>query len=144
MVADVESHGWHCVTVPADTEGPGFTYSIGLTENYGHPEVIVIGLSVENGPLVINAIGEVIRDDRVRFHAYERADSVIEGYPVVFLPVEPRFYEDFAGLARWFYSGDGFELLQCAWPDVHGRFPWDLGARATFQGMQPLLGRPPS
>ena len=44
VVDDISAYGWHCTLVPEDEEGPGFSYSIGLDDTLGAPELIVFGL----------------------------------------------------------------------------------------------------
>lgn len=48
LLDDVQGHGWHVIGVEADNEGPAFAYSIGLYQTFGHPEVVVFGLSISS------------------------------------------------------------------------------------------------
>ena len=42
LLADVEEYGWHVVKI-LDTQGtPAWAYSIGLYENFHHPEIMRI------------------------------------------------------------------------------------------------------
>jgi hypothetical protein len=47
LLADVQGYGWHVIGIEEDEEGPGFAYSIGLHHNFGHPEIIAVGLRVQ-------------------------------------------------------------------------------------------------
>jgi len=59
--ADVAEYGWHVVMVSGDEEGPGFAYSVGLKETFGHPEIIMFGLRSDLMHTLINDLGEMLR-----------------------------------------------------------------------------------
>lgn len=64
LLDDVEDYGWHVVKVIGDETGPGFGYSVGLFKAFGHPEVIIIGLNLDLIHLIINRIGENLREGK--------------------------------------------------------------------------------
>lgn len=37
--------------------------------------------------------------------------------------MDKRRYREYLGYARWFYDGDGFDVLQIVWPDKQASFP---------------------
>jgi hypothetical protein len=43
------------------------------------------------------------------------------------------------GYAVWFYGTDAIPVLQCVYPDLENRFPWDTNAPASWRKRQPLL-----
>jgi hypothetical protein len=43
------------------------------------------------------------------------------------------------GYAVWFYGGDDFQALQCVYPDLTNRFPWEEGFNNDWRSRQPLL-----
>lgn len=51
-------------TDPARTEPGSFSYTTGLT-GFGHPELLVQGLSARTAQLVLNAVGAQVRDGLV-------------------------------------------------------------------------------
>lgn len=129
VLENIEEFGWHVVLVPDDEEGPGFAYSIGQ-----EPEVVVFGLEPDILHAIVNAAGEAeaIPVD-VPLTGY------LEGCPVVFKRVSKERYKDVFGYALWYHEGDGFDALQCVWPDKAGKFPWDPGFRKDLLPLQPPL-----
>jgi hypothetical protein len=138
LLADVQRHGWHVIGVEADDEGPAFAYSVGLYHNFGHPEVIVFGLSVSIMHRMINAIGEEIRGDD-KFGDFDESADVLDGYNVIFRVVEQKHYQEYFGYALWFYQGVRFPVLQCVWPDKSHRYPWYSSFDESLAERQPVL-----
>jgi hypothetical protein len=138
LLADVQGHGWHVINVVSDDEGPAFSYSIGLYENFGHPEVIVFGLSIDVMHLMINGIGDRIKEGG-RYGDVDESGDVLEGYNVIFRTVELKHYPEYFGYANWFYQGDQFPALQCIWPDSLHRFPWHHSFNQSLAARQPIL-----
>lgn len=123
-IDDVRKYGLHIISVSEDTVGPGFCFSIGLFENYAHPEVIIIGLRQSLAHVLLNNMGEDIKNGRT-FTPGEFHDDVLDDFLCYFGEVPREHYRDFVGWARWFYDGDDFPLLQCVYPTVSGIFPWE-------------------
>jgi len=135
LLADVRGHGWHVINVISE---PAFSYSIGLYENYGHPEVIVFGLDLNVMHRMINAIGDQIKEGG-SFDDLDESDDVLEGYNVIFRTVEMKHYPEYFGYAHWFYQGDRFPVLQCIWPDSLHRYPWHPSFNQSLAAHQPVL-----
>jgi len=132
VLENIDEFGWHVVLVPDDDEGPGFAYSIGQ-----EPEVVVFGLEAEAMHAIVDAAGEA-----EAIPVDVPLDGYLEGHPVVFKRVSKERYKDFLGYALWYHEGDGFEVLQCVWPDKAGQFPWDAGFRKDLRPLQPPLFKP--
>jgi hypothetical protein len=143
-ISDVEEYGWHVVIIPEDDEGPAFAFSVGLSKNFGHPEVILFGLGIEAMHGIINLIGEEVRQGR-RFSESQAASGIIEGFDLNFRPVSHDHYSEYLGTASSYYKGTDYPALQCVWPDRQGRFPWDTGFPESLRALQPSLApSPPS
>jgi hypothetical protein len=138
LTHDVREFGWHVIGIADDDEGPGFVYSIGLMENFGHPEIVMFGLPTETQHAIINTIGDLIGGGNT-FADLDESDEVLDGLNVFFRRVEKKHYAEYFGYALWFYQGDNFEVLQCFWPDAEQRYPWHPDAEQGFVGRQPLL-----
>ena len=137
---DIESHGWHVVTVNESDETAGWAFSIGLHVTLGHPEVVMFGLSGDVLQAVINNIGEDIR----RGSSYQDGQSygdLLKGYDCRFERVHQRWYRPFLGYATWYYDGSEFPVLQCVWPDKDGHWPQDPMSAVDWSKLQPLLSR---
>jgi hypothetical protein len=138
LLADIARVGWAVLGIPADDEGPGYAFSIGLYHTFAHPEVILFGLPWEASYPFINAIGAAVREGQ-RFEAGRRYDDLAEGYPSAFEPVPRRHFKEYLGTAGWFYQGWDFRVLQLVWPDRAGVFPWEAGADPRYRRVQPVL-----
>jgi len=136
--ASIEAHDWHVIKVPEDEEGPGFAYSVGLQETFGHPEVIVFGLPLDVMHGIVNTVGEEVRRGR-RFSDGGASDEVLDGQPVCFLSVAASRHAEFLGQAVDYYGGAEFSALQCYWPDPGGAFPWQVGFDVSYAVLQTSL-----
>ena len=124
LMDDVARHGWHCVQVMEDKQGPGYSYTVGLYKTHGHPELVVIGLPPEVAHPVLGMAVDQIAKGHV-FRADARDSSLLEGNDCLIRSVLPGSYRQYLGMAVWFYreSPASFPALQILWPDPEGRFP---------------------
>ncbi|HLA94529.1 MAG TPA: DUF4262 domain-containing protein, partial [Pyrinomonadaceae bacterium] len=97
--------------------------SVGLFENYAHPEIIIIGLKPELAHLLLNNMAFDIKEGKT-FASGEFHEGVLDDFLCYFGDVPKSKYREFVGWATWFYQGDEFPLLQCVYPTVSGKFPW--------------------
>jgi hypothetical protein len=65
LLNDIEKYGWHVVKVMEDDRGPRFAYSVGLYKTYNHPKIIIIGLKLDLAHVLINNIGEDIKNGKI-------------------------------------------------------------------------------
>jgi hypothetical protein len=142
VLTDVQEHGWHVMMVVEDEDDEtGFAFTIGLPVTFGHPELLVVGLSLGEMPLLLNTLGEQVRAGR-RFTAGEQVPDILEGADVAFREVARDWYREYLGYARWYHQGPDFETLQVVYPDAEGRFPWQRGVSEDFRQQQPVLDGP--
>jgi len=140
VLDDVAEHGWHVMNVLELPEAPGWAYSIGLYQTFGHPEVVVFGLNSDLMHRMINYVGEDIRSGK-RFEDGKQYPELIEAYSCIFKTVNVRWYQPFLGYANWFYKGTEYPALQCIWPDKKSLYPWDANFNPSWLYAQPLLFR---
>lgn len=140
VIDDVAKHGWHVINVMEEGNLPGFSYSIGLTHTFEHPEVIVFGLKHSFLHQIVNNIGDEIRAGK-SFQAGSDYEDILEGYPCRFRQVPQAIFPKYVGWAIWFHQQNGaeFSVLQCVWPDREGRFPWEPSCHAEVKEVQPIL-----
>lgn len=136
--ANIAGLGWHVMLVPADAEGPGFAYSIGLFESFGQPEILIVGLDIEMMHWMINEIGTRLKQGEP-IEVEGGIGWLLEGHDCSLRPVAPAHYRNYLGYARWYYQGDRFPVHQCAWPDKAGRFPWEPAFDLSCRNLQPNL-----
>jgi len=140
VLADIGEYGVHIVHVLEGDQGHGFSYTVGLTCSFEHPEVIVFGLPEQIAHELLNAIADNASNG-AQYVAGATADDLLHGYPVRMLGVAADDHGDYLGLAQWAYEGAEFEVVQLVYPDKQGRWPWDDSASKGFQDAQPVVGR---
>jgi hypothetical protein len=140
ILAQIAEFGWSVLGIEQDDEGPSYSFSVGLFHTLDVPELLVVGQKPQNAQGLINHVGELMREGR-RFADGERAEGILEGYPAVLVAVDPRYYREYLGYARWVNRGSDFPALQIICPDRDGRFPWDDGYPAELFWHQRVLGK---
>ena len=60
VVKNVNENGWHCVNVIEDDGHSPWSYTIGLNETWGHPELIVIGRSRATSQAILKTLADDI------------------------------------------------------------------------------------
>ncbi len=136
---NISQYGWHIVIVGEEGDEPGFAYSIGMQETLGHPELFVTGLPGDLMSSIINELGTRIHREKT-LALGTRMKGLLEGADCILQRVHKDHFREFFGYARWYYSGDRFEVLQCFWPGkIDGLFPWEPGCDALVQSQQPDL-----
>jgi hypothetical protein len=133
-------HGCHIVGIPDDKRGPGWAFSVGLFANYCHAELIVFGLHPDDQAGVINDVRDRVAAGR-SYAAGDVCDDLLVDSRACFVEVPLQAYQDYLGTAIWFYakSPRPFPCLQIVWPDLAGRFPWEVGGDERFKRSQPVL-----
>jgi hypothetical protein len=124
--SDVQTFGWHCISVvPGEGEsGENFTYTIGLSETFGHPEIMIFGLNSNTSHGILSDCVQQIREG-TRFQAgVEYSEVLGGGYKVIFKKVRAECLPEYFGAAVRFYDGKEFEGIVLFWPDRDHLFPW--------------------
>lgn len=145
VIDDVREYGWHVVNVLAEGDLPEFTYTIGLYQNYRHPEILVYGLPRDRAHPIVNELGEGIRNGEV-YLTGKTYGEILQKYSCTFRAIPSSQYLEHLGWAMWFYEGPEFPALQLVYPDSAGRWPWQDGVAEGFRQRQPILadaGAPP-
>ena len=136
--ADIARHGWHLVLIPPAHAAAGWVHTIGLSERFAHPELIVFGNDLSILAPLLNALGERVRSGQ-RLAANAELSGVLQGLPLALRDVDPKWTETFLGNAAWHYRRERVAALQCFWPDPNGVFPWQSGYDESWRDDQPLL-----
>ncbi len=136
---NIREHGWHCTSVGSGDGHPAFSYSIGLFQTYGHPEIVIFGLTSELANSVMWIVARAA-ERGAPLNLSKPCTGLLEDFSCHFVEVPKAAYENYVFSARWYYQGDEFPLYQIVWPNLDGLFPWSSGADATFLTMQPILG----
>lgn len=140
ITSNVRQYGFHITLIAENSYLPGFAYTIGLYQTYGHPEIICFGLKPDLLGVVLSHAGDLIKGGQP-MQTGRLYEGFLEGYQVQFLPVREEHYRDYLGYAGWFNQGWQFPVLQLLWPDKAQLFPWEPGFNPNWQFKQPLLDR---
>jgi Domain of unknown function (DUF4262) len=138
LVDDVEKYGCHVIQVREESGFPGWSYTVGLSDVLGCPELIVIGLKENVAHSLLNECADRLRAN-IRFQEGSRSQELLANVECEFRSVEKRWLRQTMGYAIWFYGGDDFQALQCVYPDLNNHFPWDEGFDTGWRSRQPLL-----
>lgn len=115
--------GWIVIAVGGNEAEPSFAYTIGLWQNYRHPEIIVKALTLRLAHVFLNQLGERVKAGAVI--ALETRDDSVANYPAIFRQVKETNSRYF-GLAQQTYGNAPLEAIQLVWSDKQGKFPWEL------------------
>ncbi|MGO4288187.1 DUF4262 domain-containing protein [Chitinophaga sp. RAB17] len=137
---NIDQYGCYIIQVKPDDYLPGFAYTIGLYQQFSHPEIICFGLSLNLLGSVLNDACELIKNGQpLQVGVYY--DDFIADYPMQFLTVDKSFYPNYWGIANSFYGHYNYPALQLVWPDKQSLFPWEPGFNVNWKYKQPLLDR---
>jgi hypothetical protein len=152
----IDERRWQLIGVGyGDPPSPvPWTYTIGLAEGYGHPELFTVGACCYtcSGSL-LNALGDRVAAGE-RFDEASREPIVVDDRGVdVELHLRP--VEGRALVGDWFamwhryywskpYEGPPLSVVQVVLPDRDGRFPWEPGCDPVTALRQQVRDQPPS
>ena len=139
VLRHVESYGWSVTNIREQDGASGWAFTIGLFENFGHPEVAIFGMTAKSRHSILNWIGKNVRNGQL-FTSGTEHDWVLEQHKCWSRDVQKTWYRDLFGWAIWFYGGTDFPVVQCLWPSKDGTYPWEEGS--AFFITQPLLYEP--
>ena len=138
LLDDVAKYGWHVIKVLDQSDAPGWAYSVGLFQNFDHPEIIVFGLEPDLMHSMINSIGDGVRSGKT-FEIDHKYPDLIDPYSCTFKSVALLWRDYFLAFASGFYNGGDYPVQQCFWPDFDSRFPWESNFCEDLISAQPLL-----
>lgn len=138
---NVEKFGWHDQGVFPTEDAPGnpFNYTVGLMENFTHPELLIVGIDPRLAHQLLSAAVERIRDGEAFTDGSETASLTEGATRVTFRALTPEQVAATMGLARRYYVGnDDVAALQVLLPDPNGYFPGEEGCDSDWAGLQSI------
>jgi hypothetical protein len=121
--------------VRKNAERAEFSYSIGVYDTCGAPELITVGLHPGVARELLN---EAINRMRSGIDlTVERQAGLIGNVDCEFRPVDPKWIAPFMLSSVWYNGNADFPVLQAIYPDLQNRFPGEEGFNEYFA--QPLL-----
>lgn len=135
-VEKIEEEGCALISVSADCKDDlGWTYSLGINDTCGQPELITIGLPIEVAKFCLNETARRMRSG-VQV-TLERQKDLISGVDCELRIVAAKWAKRLMNFANWYNDGNDYPVLQVIYPDLQNRFQWDDGFENRF--IQPLL-----
>lgn len=125
----IAKHGFTVQGVLPDENQPSYTYTIGLTQTFNHPELFLVGLRPDDAMGIITDIVELIRKG-ARFDKPVFAAGIIPGYEIPFRPMSEESVLD-NGAAGLELIGP-FDGVQIFYPDREGFVPWEQGCDPRY------------
>ncbi len=102
-ISDIKEYGLSVIIIEATNYFPSFAYSIGLWQQYQHPELICFGLTIETLHTLINDVAEKVKNGE-QIETGKNYPDIFEHGRAEFLNVDPRNLEDYFGTAINFYN----------------------------------------
>jgi hypothetical protein len=138
VLNDIATVGWHCVQIFAEKNQPEYSFTVGLFQSYGHPELIIFGLKAHIAHQILCIAVDAVRAGSP-IDLAQLTDALVEGYSCCFVEVPRREYGNYVGFAQWYYQGNDFPLYQVVWPSRTGLFPWHPEVSQEFRAAQPVI-----
>ncbi len=129
-----------CVISTATLNEPGaanlsFSYSVGLSDKEGCPEIITFGLPPDVAKAGINEAAKIMRENDLPTNL--PVEKVLN-MPVYFLEVDSARAAEYMRVANW-RANKLLPAVQMVWPDVNGNYPWSNDFDKTLASYQPVL-----
>jgi hypothetical protein len=134
----IEEYGCSVLSVgTACRDELSWTYTIGVYDTCGMPDLITVGLPFKVAQICLNEAAERMRSGADLTQG--RHADLIGGVDCEFRPVDPKWIRHLMNWANWYYGGTGYPVLQAIYPDLANKFPEDEGFNSRFA--QPLMQR---
>ena len=138
----IDEFGCDIIEVEGNNYFPSYIYTVGLFQQFNHPEIVCFGLSSETMIALINQIRENIEEDRAMYEVNKQYYGFLpQEYPISFLKVQSLFYMEYFEIAVGFYNSKDFPFIELIWPDSSKLFPYQNGFDEKIKYNQPLLDR---
>lgn len=142
-LADIEEYGLHVIHVAEEGELPPFSYSIGIKQSLGMPELIMIGLRHEVAHASISECYAQMKAG-ADIRPGMRVRGLLGGdFECLIAEVSPANIKEYMGWARWLNQAAEFRAWQIVFPNTAGTFPWEPEADDWFRQRQVLLTAAP-
>jgi hypothetical protein len=134
-IRNVEQFGCSVIQVKPSKAGAGWSYTVGVYDTSGKPEVIAVGLREKTALVLLNDAANRLRagTDLTKGRHREMVGEV----ECEFRPVDSKWIKHLMGWALWYYDHAEFPVLQAVYPDLENRFPGENGFDPAFA--QPLM-----
>ena len=130
----IEKFGCSVLYIEGDSSSR-FSYTVGVFDTSGHPELITVGLIEKTAHIALNAAEKLLRSGVDLTQGRYR--MLVGEVECRFAPVDPKWLHHVMGRADWYYTGEAVPVLQLIYPDHENRFQEEEGFAEYFR--QPML-----
>lgn len=139
---NIDEFGCEIIEVEGNDYFPTYVYTIGLFQQFGHPEIVCFGLSSDTMTNIVQQVRDSIEESNISFEVDKQYYNFLpKEYPITFLKVNSLYYVEYLELAVDFYDKSDFPCYQLIWPDHSKLFPWQKHFDQEIKYNQPLLDR---
>lgn len=135
----IRSDGFAFICIGPDVDAPPYAYTVGLTETYGCPELLIFGVGQEIANVVFHAVVDRIKSGT----RFSDGDVLVE---VLNLPCSIKVVPGEAALpfalnvaTRYENSAQSPTFQQIVYPDRAGAFPWEASYDKGMRRVQTEL-----
>lgn len=133
----MREHGWMVMLVGGDAP---FGYTIGISQNFGQPELFISGLNHGDIHWICNEYGAKIKSGW-RPSLGDTSDEFLKGETLVFGPLGDRFKPEYLGVAVDHFDSITFPAIQGVW-SLNGVYPTQREWPKELRDVQFLLSMP--
>lgn len=137
-LSNIEQYGWDVMVINGDPQ-TRFSYTVGVNDTLGFPELIVVGLTNDTGFTALNVAVTAMQKGIDLTKGRHR--DVVGEVEVEFRPVARDWIEHVMYRDHWYHEGKEIPALQMIYPDLEGKFQWEEGFQEYFR--QPLMQTAP-
>lgn len=116
----IEEYGCQLMHVAADDVCPAFSYTAGVYDDSGKPELITVGLPSKTAHSALNEAVSLMREG-VDLTVGRHRD-IVGDVEVFFRKADPKWLHQVMLRADWFYDSEDVPVLQLIYPDLQNRF----------------------
>jgi hypothetical protein len=132
----IEEYGCSVLSVGRDcAEDFAWTYTIGIHDTCGQPDLITVGLNFGVAHRLLNDSAHLLREG-VELSKGRHA-NLLGKVDCEFRPVDQKWVRHLMNWANWYYGRTDYPVLQAVYPDLENRFPEDDNFDKEFA--QPLM-----
>ncbi|WP_019605050.1 DUF4262 domain-containing protein [Teredinibacter turnerae] len=135
---DIREYGCHVLGVLEGEEEPTFTYSIGIFETQGKPELLILGLDPKLAQSMVNQYNRLLKEGEL-FEAGKYYSGFLEGFDVCFVEVDKKYHNEYPLACNTHYGDSPYSVMQLIWPTTSGLWPWDENVSDFYLWSQPIL-----
>ena len=141
----IETAGWALESVaadaPTDPPSPTCSYTIGVPELTGFPEIAVFGLTPAASKGLLGLVVDNVSAGTEIPLGVELVGLLDNELRCVFAPIEAGHHERWFATALAWYGGRAVEFVQLIYPDRNGFLPYEAGFDQRLRYAQPVIGR---